>query len=104
MDKDGKVVHTQDYGMDQASTGVSSKNLASVEEPFQNLSPHAIKRPTRETDVVLGFEYVGFYPVREQSCDHLLVIGNKSGKCKGENHSLNHSHRTLFNMLPDKVR
>ena len=88
MDKDGKIVHFQVYGTDQVSTGVCKKNLARVKDQFKNLSPYAIKRPTGETDVLIGFEYTRFYPVQEQSCDHLLVLENRFGKCIDGSHSL----------------
>ena len=46
----------------------------------QELKCHAIKKSTAEIDIIIGFEYARFHSFREQSYDHLLVLGNRFGK------------------------
>ena len=76
------------HRIDQIPTEVSRKSLENVRSLFENLSHHDIRRPTGEIDVLIGFEYAGFHPVQEQSCDHLLVLGTRFEKCIGGSHSL----------------
>ena len=88
MDKDGKIVHFQVYGIDCISTEVIRKNLETDKGLFKNFSRHAIKKPTGEIDVFIGFQYTGFHPVREHLSDHLFEIANRFRKCIGGSHSL----------------
>ena len=37
--------------------------------------------------MLIGFEYAGFHPEKEQSVEHLLLMSNKFGKCIGGTHS-----------------
>ena len=48
---------------------------------FQGLKAKEVKRPVEEIDDLIGFEYAGFHPIKEQYSDHLLVLKNQSGRC-----------------------
>ena len=63
---------------------------------FANTKKEEISRPSGEIDVLIGFEYAGYHPVREQSSGHLLVMRNRFGKCLGGFHrSLSEGTRKL---------
>jgi len=43
---------------------------------FRNVTKEEIARSTGEVDVLIGFEYAGFHPQKEQSSEHLLLLKN----------------------------
>ena len=88
LDKKGNVVEFQVYGIDQISEEVKIVEFEDVIHLFTNLRESEVKRPVGEVDVLIGFEYAGFHPVREQSADHLLLMSNRFGKCIGGSHKM----------------
>ena len=48
---------------------------------FQGLNAKDVKRPVGEINVLIGFEYAGFHPIREQYSDHLLALKNQFWRC-----------------------
>ena len=44
--------------------------------------------PCWETDILIGYKYGGYHPVREQSSDYLLVLVNIFGRSIGSSRSL----------------
>ena len=66
-----EVVMFQVYGINRISTNVQQINLTEVIGLFQGLNAKEVKRPVGEIDVLIGFEYAGFHPIREQY--HLLT-------------------------------
>ena len=81
LDMEGKIVCFQVYGRDKISIEEHRKNLSNIKCLFQGLTSSDIIRPVGEIDILIGFEYAGYYSVREQSSDHLLILGNKFGCC-----------------------
>ena len=53
---------------------------------FEGLEKEDLDRPEGEMDVLIGFEYAGFHPVRQQSSGHLLVVKNWFGICIAGSH------------------
>ena len=39
-------------------------------------------------DVLIGFEYAGYHPMKKECNDHLLLLENRFGKCLGGSHPL----------------
>ena len=63
---------------------------------FIDVRKEEILRPDGEIDVLIGFVYAGYHPVREQSSGNLLEMCNRFGKCLGGFHrSLNEGTRKL---------
>ena len=44
--------------------------------------------PAGEVDILNGFKYSDYYPVRKHSSDHLFVLGNNCGRRIGRSHPL----------------
>ena len=59
-----EVVMFQVYGIDRISTSVQQINITEVIGLFQGLNAKEVKRPVGEIDVLIGFEYAGFHPIR----------------------------------------
>ena len=53
---------------------------------FKDVTKQEIARPTGEIDVLIGFEYAGFHPQKEQFSGHLLLLKNQFGRCIGGTH------------------
>ena len=83
IDKQGKTVEFQVYGINQISTEVKEMNVEGVLHLFDDLTAVDVKRPIGEIIVLIGFEYAGFHPVREQFSGHLLLLSNRFDKCLG---------------------
>ena len=88
LDKGRKVVEFQVYGIDRISTNVKAIDVKGVLHLFKDVRKEDLQRPAGEINVLMGFEYAGYHPVREQAAVHLLVMHNRFGKCLGGYHDL----------------
>jgi hypothetical protein len=99
IDESGETVNFRVYGIDRISSPVEGINLNGVMHLFQNINKQEIQRPNGEIDVLIGHEYAGYHPEREQSSGHLLLLKNRFGRCLGGSHT-NMAENTLqFTML-----
>ena len=51
-----------------------------------NVSQEEITRPIGSVDILIGYEYAGFHPEKEQISGHLLLLKNRFGRCTGGSH------------------
>ena len=86
IDKKGQELQIDVYGVDKITSDIPAVNLKGVYELFKDVPQKEIERPTGEVDVLIGFEYAGFHPQREQSSGHLLLLKNRFGRCMGGTH------------------
>ena len=84
----GEIVHFRVYGINRISTELKAIIIENVLHLFHGITGKKVRRPTGEIDVLVGFEYAGHHPVREQPVGHLLLLGNRFGKCLGGSHPL----------------
>lgn len=97
IDKSGNIIEFQVYGIDKISSYMHSINVDGVLHLFHGVKKAEVDRPVGEIDVLIGFEYAGFHPVRLQSSHHLLLLGNQFGRCLGGSHwKLRESAQTLI--------
>ena len=94
IDESGETVNFRVYGIDRISSPVEGINLNGVMHLFQNINKQEIQRPSGEIDVLIGYEYAGYHPEREQSSGHLLLLKNRFGRCLGGSHT-NMAENTL---------
>ena len=87
-DTQGKCIDFLLYGIERISTELESIDLKGVSQLFKGISLKELQRPTGEIDILIGFEYAGFHPLRRQSNGHLVVMQNRFGKCLGGSHSV----------------
>ena len=83
----GKMLNFRVYGIDRISSPMRKIDLDGVMHLFHNIDKKEVQRPIGEIDVLIGDEYAGYYPVREQSCGHLLLLKNRFGRCPGGSHT-----------------
>ena len=51
------------YGIEKISTEIKTINVQGV--LFDGIQMKELKRPSGEIDVLIGYEYAGFHPVRQ---------------------------------------
>ena len=85
-DKSGKRIRVQVYGIDKISTNIRSVKLNGILALFSGVKEKDIQRPRGEIDVLMGLEYAGYHPVRQQANGHLLLLENQFGICIGGSH------------------
>jgi len=86
IDKKGQELQIDVYSIDKITSDIPAVNLNGVYELFKNVPKKEIERPTGEVDVLIGYEYAGFHPQKEQSSGHLLLLKNQFGRCIGGTH------------------
>ena len=79
-DTKGNVEMFRAYGIDQISTPIQASNTEPLASLFQ-VDSEQVGRPCGEIDMLIGFDYAGFHPERQQSIDHLLLMTNRFGMC-----------------------
>ena len=85
-DADGHIVHFCAYGIKKISTEIEKIDVGIVKHLFVDINENILERPGGEVDMLIGFEYAGFHPIRMQAADHLLLMKNRFGWCLGGSH------------------
>ena len=81
IDSVGEIVYFRVNSIDRISTKIKEIGMENVLHLFHGITGKSVRRPTGEIDVLVGFEYAGHHPIREQSVGDLLLLGNQFGKC-----------------------
>ena len=76
IDKKGQIVEFDVDGIEKITSDIQSINIDGIVQLFKNVSKEAI-------DVLIGYEYAGFHPEREQNSEHLLLLKNRFRRCIG---------------------
>ena len=84
-DIQGNIEFFNAYGIDKISTPIESTDTGCFANLF-NIKAEDVKRPVGEIEMLIGFDYAGFHPEKEQACGHLLLLKNKFGHCLGGSH------------------
>ena len=71
----GDLFFFQVYGIDMILTVAERKKLSNSNWPFLELTISDMICSTGEIDILTGIEYAGCHTFREQSTDHLIVLG-----------------------------
>ena len=87
QDNQGNMHHFKAFGISRISTAIESNDITEVSKLF-SVTAKDIERPTGEIDMLIGFEYAGFHPVKKEAIDHLLLMENQFGLCLGGSHHL----------------
>ena len=87
IDKQGKKYKIIVYGIDNITNEISDIKVEKIIHLFNNINKSEIERPSGRIDVLIGMEYAAWHPMKEQSCEHLLIYKNVFGRCLGGYHS-----------------
>ncbi|XP_071944795.1 uncharacterized protein [Antedon mediterranea] len=86
IDKQGSVINISAYGIDQITSNIECIAVQHVVGLFSKVRFEEIKRPTGQVDLLVGYEYAGYHPIRMEAAEHLLLLENRFGKCLGGSH------------------
>ncbi|KAJ8033541.1 hypothetical protein HOLleu_23814 [Holothuria leucospilota] len=86
IDKEGNTVNIEAYGIECLTAKVANKDLTHLAKLFRGVSAEEVSRPSGEVDLLVGFEYAGYHPVKAQACGHLVLLENQFGRCIGGSH------------------
>lgn len=87
VDESGRAINFRVYGINQISSPMRDMDVDRVLHLFQGIKKKEVQRPSGQIDVLIGYEYAGYHPVREQSSEHLLLLRNQFGRCLGGSHT-----------------
>ncbi|XP_048579693.1 uncharacterized protein LOC5508489 [Nematostella vectensis] len=85
----GKKVEIIAYGMDRITGPVSQLDMRTVAELFPEHDPESLQRKSSSVDVLLGCDYFGLHPKKEEarSGDHVSVMSGDLGICLQGTHA-----------------
>ena len=79
----GKKVTITAYGMERITGPVNKLDDDVLKKLFPEYEPESLQRKSNYIDVLLGCDYFGLHPKREEArCgDHLSIMSGKLGVC-----------------------
>ena len=86
IDCEGKIRIIVAYGIEKITTEISNINTGHMNKLFNQGNMSQVRRPSGTVDLLIGFEYAAWHPIREQAAGHLLLLSNIFGKCMGGYH------------------
>ena len=86
VDLMGRTFYIEAYSINAISNFISGLNLSKIKKCFPDVKEEQIRRPRGEIDILIGYNYAGWHPIREQSNGHLLILSNSFGKCVWGSH------------------
>ena len=86
IDREGKIRTIVAYGIEIITNDISSINVYEVNKLFHGSNIPVVQRPSGTVDLLVGFDYAAWHPIKEQAVEHLLILSNIFGKCIGGCH------------------
>ena len=86
-DQEERKVPFTVYGIQAISTPLTEILLNKVIHLFPGIVEEDVKRLSGEVDVLIGMDYAAFHPQMLKNVDHLVLYGNRFGKCLGGSHT-----------------
>ena len=102
IDSCGRVITLSVYGIEKITNEISSVDVENFCTLFHNISHTDISRPSGEIDILVGYNYAIWHPVKVQENNQLLLLSNCFGKCiAGRNSNLldNATEKCVVNHL-----
>ena len=86
FDKEGREVKFAVYGIDKITSDLQRIDINGITKLFKHVPKEDLIRPSGTVDVLIGYEYAGYHPTREQNIGHLVLLKNRFGRCTGGTH------------------
>ena len=81
----GQVKYVSAFGIERITNRISEIDNESISRIFSEVPVEQIARPSGEVELLVGYDYAGWHPIKELCREHLL-LNNQFGKCFGGNH------------------
>ena len=82
----GKRIPIKVLGIEKISTNINEINFQVISKLFNTKLNIARRRSGKEIDVLIGMQYAGFHPVRQEANGHLLLLENQFGQVVAGSH------------------
>ena len=82
----GKRIPIKLLGIEKISTDINEINFQVISKLFNTKLNIARRRSGKEIDVLIGMQYAGFHPVRQEANGHLLLLENQFGQVVAGSH------------------
>ena len=80
FNRNGQDVKIEVLGIEKISTEVEAIDLADMKKLFRNEETKHVERPTSgSVDLLIGFSYAAYHPVKVEEVGHLLFMRNRFG-------------------------
>ena len=80
IDRNSQEVKMDVLGIDQISTCIERIDVGGVSKLFSNKEARKVERPASGMiDLLIGFSYAAFHPVKVEEVGHLLLMENRFG-------------------------
>ena len=86
FDAAGEIEYFKAYGIQQISSPIDFVQTHELAKKL-HVKPEEVSRPDGEIEMLIGMDYAGFHPEKEQACEHLVLMKNKFGRCLSGTHS-----------------
>ena len=83
----GRTIYISACGIDKITNEISVIENKGIVKLFNNLNETDISRNSEDIDLLIGYDYAAWHPVKEQENGQLLVLSNCFGKCIGGKYS-----------------
>ena len=88
FDTDGQDVRIDVLGIEKISTDIEWIDMEKVKQLFTNKEVREVDRPESGTlDLLIGFSYAAYHPVKLEAVGHLLLMKNRFGSIIAGSHS-----------------
>ena len=81
VDSGGRIITLSVYGIEKITNKISSINVENLCVLFHNISHIDISSHSGIIDILVGYDYAIWHPVKEQGNNQLVLLSNCFGKC-----------------------
>ena len=78
IDLKGETTLVEVCEIDKITTDIQSVNMDKALDALQ-IQRGVVTRPKGAVDVLIGYDYAGFHPVKERNVEHLMLLKNRFG-------------------------
>ena len=79
IDLKGRKFEIEAHSIAKISKEINGIDYAKVNKCFPDFPQDELRRPTGEIDILVGYNYAAWHPIREQSFGHLLILTSLFG-------------------------
>ena len=86
IDMNGNMKFIISYGIDAITKEISEIDNENLAEHCPGLDLNNTIRPRGKVDLLIGYDYASWHPIKVKNWGHLLLLGNRFGRCIGGSH------------------
>lgn len=105
IDLKGETTLVEVCEIDKITTDIQSVNMDKALDTLK-IQRGDVTRPKGAVDVLIGYDYAGFHPVKERNVEHLMLLKNRFGRCIGGTHPSirEKNHKSAFDACANHLK